>query len=130
MDADSHATQRANDVYWTWPNIHQGAGEIEVRRYFEGMLPWPIELELWTIPVGASEGSHVHDHTDPDGYVGTRELYLILEGTALVTLGDHLSELGPGDAFLAGPLVERGVENIGDTPLRIAIVNDPALHER
>lgn len=125
MGPEDVAIQRTGDNRATWTDLHGGIGDIDVQRYFERRLPWPIEVEMWIIPVGASEGPHIHDERDPDGYADAREVYLIVEGQARVTLGGLEYTFGPGDAFMAGAHVRRGIANIGPSPLRIVIVNDP-----
>ncbi len=117
--------QRSGDNRATWSDLHGGTGDIDVQRYFERQLPWPIEVEMWVIPVGASEGAHVHDEHDPDGYADAREVYLVVEGQGRVTLDGAEYDFGPGDAFAAGSRVRRGIANVGPSPLRIVIVNDP-----
>jgi oxalate decarboxylase/phosphoglucose isomerase-like protein (cupin superfamily) len=116
--------QKADDQAYEWANLHDGRGAIRVRRYFEGAFKWPIELELWEIPVGGSEGVHRHDATDPDGYAQVDECYVVTEGTGRLTIGDEVVEVGPGDAVLAEPLVDRGVENTGTIPLRMVVLSD------
>lgn len=125
MHPDDVLVQRAGDSRATWTNLHDGVGDIDVQRYFERQLPWPIELELWVVPTGAAEGVHVHDDDDPDGYVDAREVYLVVQGRARVTIEDVEHDFGPGDAIAAGQHVRRGIANVGDTPLILVIVNDP-----
>lgn len=108
-----------------WADLHDGTGDIVVNRYFERALPWPIEFEMWTIPVDGHEGLHAHGPDDPDGYAGAREVYLIVEGSARITLGDVSHALGPGDAFVADPATPRGIANVGSGPLRLVVLNDP-----
>ena len=125
MRPEDHVVQRSGENRTTWQDSHGGRGAIDVQRYFERNLPWPIELEMWTVPVGASEGTHVHDDADPDGYADAREVYLVVEGQARVTLNGVEYDFGPGDAFAAGSHVTRGIANVGTTPLKVVIVNDP-----
>ena len=125
MQPEDHAVQRSGENHSTWRDSHGGTGAIDVERYFERNLPWPIELELWTVPVGASEGTHVHDAADPDGYAHAREVYVVVEGQARVTIDGVEHDFGPGDAFAAGSHVARGIANIGASPLKVVIVGDP-----
>jgi hypothetical protein len=125
MGPDAVVIQRSGDNRATWTDLHDGIGDIEVQRYFERRLPWPIEVEMWVIPVGGSEGPHVHDERDPDGYAHAREVYIVVAGEARVTLNGVEHDFGPGDAFAAGSLVSRGIANAGSVPLRMVIVNDP-----
>lgn len=125
MDPEEVIIQRSGANQITWPELHDGVGDVDVQRYFEGQLPWPIEFETWVLPVGASEGPHTHDDDDPDGYARAREVYLIVDGSARITLNGTKHLLAAGDAFVAGWKVSRAVENIGTEPLRIVVVSDP-----
>jgi oxalate decarboxylase/phosphoglucose isomerase-like protein (cupin superfamily) len=116
--------QKAGDHGFEWKNLHNGRGSILVHRYFEGAFKWPIELEIWEISVGGSEGIHRHDATDPDGYAWVDECYVVIEGIGRFTIGDAVVEVGPGDAVLARPTTDRGVENTGTIPLRMIVVSD------
>lgn len=122
--------QRSDDESFFWADLHDGSGAIQVRRYFERALPWPVELETWDIPVGGSEGVHRHGDDDPDGYAGTRECYLVIDGTGSVTMGAEQVEVGPGDAVLVDPLTDRGVFNTGDRTLRLVALRDPPTTSR
>lgn len=125
MESGDARIQRSGDNAAVWADLHDGTGDIVVNRYFERALPWPIEFEMWTIPEGGHEGLHTHGPDDPDGYAGAREVYLIVEGSARITLGDASHSLGPGDAFAAAPSVPRGIANVGAGPLRLVVLNDP-----
>ncbi len=117
--------QRSDDHTFAWTDLHGGRGAITVRRYFEGSVPWPVEVETWELPVGGSEGLHRHDAADPDGYAGTRECYLVVDGTGRFTLGPDVVDVGPGDAVLVDPQTDRGLVNTGDHPLRLVALRDP-----
>lgn len=125
MESGDARIQRSGDNAAIWADLHGGAGDIVVNRYFERALPWPIEFEMWTIPEGGHEGVHAHGADDPDGYSGAREVYLIVDGSARVTLGGESHSLGPGDAFAADPATPRGIANVGSGPLRLIVLNDP-----
>ena len=125
VDSGDARIQRSGDNAAVWSELHDGTGDIVVNRYFERALPWPVEFEMWVIPEGGHEGLHAHGADDPDGYSGAREVYLIVEGSARVTLGDASHSLGPGDAFAAAPSMPRGIANVGAGPLRLVVLNDP-----
>ena len=125
MESGDARIQRSGHNAAIWADLHGGAGDIVVNRYFERALPWPIEFEMWTIPEGGHEGVHAHGADDPDGYSGAREVYLIVDGSARVTLGGESHSLGPGDAFSADPATLRGIANVGSGPLRLIVLNDP-----
>ena len=94
MDSGDARIQRSGDNAAVWADLHDGTGDIVVNRYFERALPWPVEFEMWTIPEGGHEGVHVHGTDDPDGYAGAREVYLIVEGNARVTLASRSTHSG------------------------------------
>lgn len=94
--------------------VHEGLGSIDVRMFDFGGAPSPANFLIYDIPVGASEGVHLHNLTDPK--LGAfDEYYYIIEGRGkmmidgepiLVTAGDHVH--APLDSW-------RGIENIDDT---------------
>lgn len=104
--------------------VHGGVGPITMRRYFELGFKWPLELEIWDIPVGATEGAHVHDEVDPDGYVMIDECYIVLDGQGRFLLADQEVDLAPGDAIFINPHTSRGIVNTGETTLRILLLSD------
>jgi len=116
--------QRSDDVVMSWPEVHDGLGTITVRRYFDRALPWPIELEVWEIPPGGSEGVHTHPADDADGYSEVVECYVVLQGRARFTLGTQTHDLAAGDALMAPPDVPHGVRNTGEDVLRILLLCD------
>lgn len=122
---DGSRVHRHGDDSRVWTDLHGGQGPINVERYLDGALPWALEIEMWTIPPGGSEGIHVHDDEDPDGYRNAHEVYVIVEGRCEVIVGDERQQLGPGDAFTAGALVPRGITNVGSGVLRLLLVSDP-----
>lgn len=91
--------------------VHEGLGSIDVRMFDFGDAPSPANFLIYDIPVGASEGVHLHNLTDPK--LGAfDEYYYIIEGRGrmmidgepvLVSAGDHVH--APLDSW-------RGIENI------------------
>ncbi|HMF55397.1 MAG TPA: cupin domain-containing protein [Pyrinomonadaceae bacterium] len=70
------------------------------------------------LPVGAKVGRHYHDETE--------EIYYILSGSGLMTVGDEVREVEAGDAIFI-PLRQRHtLENNGDKPLTLLLVCGPA----
>ncbi len=70
--------------------LHGGEGTTTIKHYFveESVLP-RVGADVDLQP-GASEGMHTH-HSPP-----LDELYLVVEGTATLTLDGQVHELGPG----------------------------------
>jgi len=116
--------QRRDDNMFVMDEVHGGVGPITMRRYFELGFKWPLELEIWDIPVGATEGAHVHDEVDPDGYVMIDECYIVLDGQGRFLLADEEVDLAPGDAIFINPHTSRGIVNTGETTLRILLLSD------
>ena len=62
----------------------------------------------------------VHDHADQDKF------YYVIEGTGHFTVGDTISEVGPGNVVWAEAGVPHGVENKGSAQLVILMGIAPA----
>lgn len=117
--------EKTGEGVFFYEDLHDGVGKILVQRYFEGAHPWPVDIEIWELPVGATEGSHSHDDSEPE-YGSMSELYLVIEGTARMHIGGEKVELGVGDAALAAPGVEHDLVNTGERPLRVLVISEPA----
>lgn len=118
------AIERAGNKTFVYEQLHGGVGDITVQRYFEGAHPWQMDLEIWELPVGGTEGSHRHDESEPE-YGAMSELYLVIEGSGLMTLDGNSVELRTGDAALAAPGVDHDLVNTGSIPLRVLVITDP-----
>ena len=118
------AIERAGDKTFVYEQLHGGVGDITVQRYFEGLHPWQMDVEIWELTVGGTEGSHRHDDSEPD-YGAMAELYLVIEGSGLMTLDGNSVELRTGDAALAAPGVDHDLVNTGSIPLRVLVITDP-----
>ena len=116
--------QRRDDNVFVMDPVHEGEGAVVMRRYFEAAFKWPVEIEMWDIPVGAWEGRHVHDEADPDGYVMADECYIVVAGRGRFQLGADEVDLEVGDAMFMDPHISRGVRNTGDEMLRIMVISD------
>ncbi|WP_340536903.1 cupin domain-containing protein [Nocardioides sp. GXZ039] len=110
--------ERGNDTAFDW-RVYAG-GEIPVQWYFRKDGDLPVAVQAWTIPPGASEGSHSHREDRP-----LEELYIVVAGEAEVTLDGEVSRLGVGDAFLAKTGVDHDVANPGAVPLTMIVVWGP-----
>ncbi|HWT01233.1 MAG TPA: cupin domain-containing protein [Pyrinomonadaceae bacterium] len=71
-----------------------------------------------TLPAGASVGRHYH--------VETEEVYYILEGSGLMTVGAESREVGAGDAVFIPRGHAHTLANTGQTPMTILLVCGPA----
>ena len=75
----TYYVERSGQSTFNYVDLHGGSREIAVRRLFGKKHSWNIDLDIWEIPPGTSEGSHIHDSSDLEyGYMD--EIYLILEG--------------------------------------------------
>lgn len=65
---------------------------------------------------------HVHDHTDQDKF------YYVIEGSGHFTVGEAVTEVGPGHVVWAQAGIPHGVENKGNTRLVILMGIAPPPH--
>ncbi len=105
----------SEDIIQT-PEIHDGEGIITRSRFFRDITRLPVNIEIWELPPGASEGSHIHD-----GDNTLEEFYYFLSGQGVMWMDDQESPVAPGDAIMAPPGVDHGFRNTGDTPLKLLI---------
>jgi|SRR6185436_15493440 len=71
------------------------------------------------LPPGHSVRPHHHRHT--------QEIYYIVAGRGLMTVGDEQQEVGPGDAVYIPPMHRHTLRNNGAEPMRIILVCGPAF---
>ena len=43
------------------PAMHEGEGAVTRRRFFRDSAKLPVSIEVWELPPGSREGSHVHE---------------------------------------------------------------------
>ena len=111
----------------TVTNCHDGVGTIFVRQLLgiEPKLPgvpgFPDDfnstlrfMHETTLPVGTSIG--LHDH------VGNEELYFVLEGKGEMTVDGKTAIMEPGDVCLTKSGSKHTFRNIGDTDLKIIVL--------
>jgi len=97
----------------TFQAVHEGLGSIDVRLFDFGGAPAPAAFLIYDIPVGASEGVHLHNLTDPK--LGAfDEYYYILEGRGKMTINGEAIAVTAGDHVHAPLDCWRGIENIDD----------------
>lgn len=100
--------------------IHAGEGAIRVRPFFRGLTTTGINLHVWELPPGSSEGRHTHPSDDPaDDY---EEIYYVLQGRGVLELDGEDVPIDVGDAVLVPVDVDHGLRVVGDEPLRIVLV--------
>ena len=109
----------SEDIIQT-PGIHDGEGTITRARFFRDTTRLPVNIEIWELPPGASEGSHIHD-----GDNTLEEFYYFLSGQGVMWMDDQEATVAPGDAIMAPPGTDHGFRNTGDTPLKLLIAWGP-----
>ncbi|HEV3342925.1 MAG TPA: cupin domain-containing protein [Pirellulales bacterium] len=62
------------------------------------------------LPPGASTTPHFHSHTE--------EIYYVLEGAALMRIGEESRSVGPGDAIAIPPGLVHTITNTGHVVLK------------
>lgn len=107
-------------------NCHEGQGTIYVRQLlgYEPLLPvpgFPEDFETLlnfmhetTLPVGTEIGEHPHQ--------GNEELYYVVEGKGEMTVDGQKIIMEPGSVTLAKSGSRHAFKNIGDTDLRIIVI--------
>lgn len=98
----------------TWHGVHEGLGSVDVRLFdFEGAAA-PANFMIYDMPVGASEGVHLHNLTDPK--LGPYdEFYYIVEGRGKMVINDETFMVSAGDHIHAPLDTWRGIANADDT---------------
>jgi quercetin dioxygenase-like cupin family protein len=74
------------------------------------------ELGLSVIDVDDGRDGFEHDHAED----GEEEIYLLLEGSATMTVEDETTALEPGDAIRIDPEATRKVDLEGDATMVVA----------
>jgi len=97
--------------------LHEGAKPASVRWLFADETTLPVAVNVWELPPGGSEGMHAHDDSDP-----IEEIYVVVEGEAMMRVDDEEHELGPGDAVLAPVGSDHDLRNVGAGPLKVLVV--------
>ncbi len=98
------------------PGLHEGDGVVTRRRFFHGESKLPVRIEVWELPPGASEGSHVHEGDDT-----LEEFYYFIAGRGVMWMDGEEREVEAGDAVLAPPGVDHGFRCVGDDTLKLVI---------
>jgi len=93
--------------------MREGSGTVEITHIFKkeelrGKVRLLARLRL---PKGSSIGYHVHE--------GEEEVFYILSGRGVVTEGQVVSPVEPGDAVLTGGGGGHSIENREQTPLEL-----------
>ena len=90
-------------------SIHEGDGKIRRLQILEQQKYLPIDLELWELKPGVSEGDHTHD--GHDGEPPLTEIYYFIEGEGIMTIDEETVEVKSGDTVMVPPNIDHGVYN-------------------
>jgi mannose-6-phosphate isomerase-like protein (cupin superfamily) len=101
---------------------HGGEHEISFARVLERARGPLRFIDLSVLAPGADIGRHTH--TDDN-----EELYVVVEGRGLMSLDGAEFEVQPGDVILNRPGGSHGLRNLGDTELRIVVIEVDARRE-
>jgi quercetin dioxygenase-like cupin family protein len=99
----------------TTGHSHKGEGEVRsVRLYSQDDFNTPLQFFYYTeIPPGASIGYHKHRDDE--------EMYVILEGSGLMTVDGETREVKAGDAILNKPFGSHSLKNHTSRDLKLLV---------
>jgi mannose-6-phosphate isomerase-like protein (cupin superfamily) len=97
--------------------IHEGIGTITRLGFFREHSRLGVRFDIWELPPGATEGSHIHGQESP-----LEEIYYFLEGRGTMTIEGELVSVSAGDAVMVPPGVDHDLRNTGDTTLRLVLL--------
>ena len=104
--------------------IHDGLGDIKRRSLFKESSRLPIQMEIWELDEGVSEGDHIHDASR-----ALEEVYYFLEGEGEMTIDGNKISVKSNDSVMVPPGTDHGISNTGKTPLKLMIVWGIAVGE-
>ncbi|MCD5422860.1 cupin domain-containing protein [Rhodococcus pyridinivorans] len=98
--------------------LHEGE-LTRVQWHFMKESSLPVAVHTWDLPVGGSEGLHVHPSTGDDAL---EELYILVAGSVTMSMDGVDYELRPGDSMLAKTGVAHDLRNTGTEAARVIFV--------
>lgn len=101
---------------------HGGQLEISFARVLERARGPLRFIDLSVLGPGADIGAHTH-RTDNE------ELYIVISGRGLMRLDDREFEVGPGAVILNRPGGTHGLKSIGESELRIVVIEVDAAQD-
>ena len=99
------------------PALHEGDGVVTRRRFFRDAARLPVNIEVWELAPGSSEGAHVHEGED-----ALEEFYYFIAGEGVMWMGGEDIPVRAGDAVMAPAGVDHGFRCIGEETLKLLIV--------
>ena len=97
--------------------LHEGEGLIVRRALFKSESNLRINMEIWELAPGVSEGDHIHDKDRP-----LEEIYYFLEGEGIMTIEGKEIAVFKEDAVMVPPGMDHGLLNNGDKILKLVII--------
>ncbi|MBN9141055.1 MAG: cupin domain-containing protein [Micrococcales bacterium] len=115
--------QRRGDEHHDWA-LYRGDGRVGIDWYFREASALPTSVMLYHLEPGTSEGEHFHLEDDPESCsVETQhELYLVISGEVVMTVGGERTVLTAGDAVYVPEGVPHGVANETDAPAELILL--------
>ena len=109
--------QKEKDDQKRSEQLHEGEGLIGRRALFKSESKLPVDMEIWELAPGVSEGDHIHDKDRP-----LEEIYYILEGEGIMTIEGEEISVFKNDALMVPPGVDHGLFNNSDKILKLVII--------
>jgi mannose-6-phosphate isomerase-like protein (cupin superfamily) len=119
-DPARHRLEHAADGVRTVESIHGGRGPIRVRPLFSGLTASRVNLHIWELPPGSSEGAHTNRSDAVDD--AFEEIYYVLDGAGTMRVDGVDVSLRQDDAILVPVDVDHELIAAGDVPLRVAVI--------
>jgi len=118
MSETTRIKRRAEMARRPLPECHGGVGALDWTRVLDGEETDGRHLRFMhddILPPGVSIG--VHRHEDDEEY------YYVVAGHGVMTLDGARYDVGPGDITAVYAGGEHGLENTGDTDLRVLVIS-------
>ena len=118
--------QRLGDASHDW-QLYRGEGRLAIEWYFRDTTNLAANVMLYHFEPGVEEGEHLHEAGNDDSCstYSSDEMYVVIEGELVMTLGDERAVLGVGDAMYAPHGSLHGVRNESDAVARLLLVFGP-----
>lgn len=106
---------RFEDCRFESVRAHGGEREISFARVLQRTGGSIRFIDLSVLAPGADIGRHTHERDN-------EELYVVVAGKGLMSLDGRDFEVGPGDVVMNRPGGTHALKNVGDTELRIVVI--------
>jgi mannose-6-phosphate isomerase-like protein (cupin superfamily) len=115
--------QRRGDEHHDW-SLYGGSGSLGVEWYFRHVTALPTSVMLYHLEPGAEEGKHFHLQGDPAScsVESEDEMYVVVTGEVVMTVGEEHAVLRPGDAVYVPEGVPHGARNDSAAPAELILL--------